>query len=324
MDAKHVSERPVVIALLLGLLAACTSAPSADRESNHRGPSAAQQSPRSAPQGERTCRTVAHHQQRFRIRVGGVERSYLLSVAGGVGPRPLVVVFHGFRENAAWMDRYTRLPRAGVAAGFAVATPDGYKEQWNFPRRHRVGPDDVRFVRAMIRTIGESVCLDRRDVFVTGFSDGADMADTIACVDPEIRAVAGVAASVPVRNCVHSVDVLQFHGDADPVVPFEGGGGDRPPPYEGEEARSVAVQMAAWRHLDGCSPARTAQVRRRGGIGQIRSLACESRRSVLLIVLHGGGHTWPGASFDLPFGATNRALSATTRVLYFFDQLVGR
>ena len=105
MDAKHVSKRPVAIALLLGLLAACSSTPSVDRESNHRGSAGARLSTRSAPPVERTCRTVARHQQRYRIRVGGVERSYLLSVGAGVGPRPLVIVFHGFKENAEWMDR---------------------------------------------------------------------------------------------------------------------------------------------------------------------------------------------------------------------------
>ena len=263
-------------------------------------------------------------QQRFRVRSGGVLRSYLLSVGAGLGPRPLVVVFHGFGQNARWMDRYTQLPRAGAAAGFVVATPDGYAERWNFPRRRSVGPDDVRFVRDMVRAIGEKLCLDRRNVFVTGFSDGADMADTVACADPEVRAVAGVAASVPVHACAHAVDVLQIHGDADPVVPFEGGGGDRPPPFQGEEAVSVAAQMRAWRTVDGCSASRASRIRRRGGITEIRALGCTSHRSVLLIVVPHGGHTWPGAAFALPLGATNHALSATTRVLYFFDHLLGR
>jgi polyhydroxybutyrate depolymerase len=251
-----------------------------------------------------------------------VQRSYLLSVAAGPGPRPLVVVFHGFGQNGRWMDRYTRLPREGVAAGFAVATPDGYAGQWNFPRRHGVGPDDVRFVRDMVRAIGEKLCLDRNDVFVTGFSDGADMADTVACVDPEIRAVAGVAASVPVRGCAHPVDVLQIHGDADPVVPFDGGGGDRPPPFRGEEAVSVGEQMKAWRAVDGCSGHHAARTRPYRDISEIRTLGCHSPRSVLLVVVHGGGHTWPGATITLPYGATNRSLSATTRVLYFFHRLV--
>lgn len=332
MDTPRVTEldrstrvtHPVAAALLLLMLSltACTSTPAAGRQGGPNQPAAAVSQPVATSSSRPTCRTTAMHQQRFRLRSAGVVRSYLLSVGAGVGPRPLVVVFHGFDQNGQWMDRYTQLPRDGAAAGFAVATPDGYAERWNFPRRRSVGPDDVRFVRDMVGAIGEKLCLDRRNVFVTGFSDGADMADTVACADPQIRAVAGVAASVPVHACSHRVDVLQIHGDADPVVPFEGGGGDRPPPFQGEEAVSVDAQMTAWRAVNGCSVSRAARTRLPGGIIEIRALGCASRRSVLLIVVPRGGHTWPGATFALPYGATNHALSATTRVLYFFRRLV--
>ena len=241
-------------------------------------------------------------------------------MAQGQGPRPLIIVFHGFNETARWIDRYTALPSAGADAGFAVASPFGYDQRWNFPRRRSIGPDDVQFVREMVRAVAERVCLDRNHVFVTGFSDGADMADTVACVDPAIRAVAGVAASVAVRNCSHRPDVLQIHGDADPVVPFLGGGGDRPPPFQAEAPVSVDEQMRSWRVVDDCDATRVASIELRRGIRQIRSVGCASSRQVLFIRVSGGGHTWPGASIDLPYGATNHAMSATKRILYFFEQ----
>ena len=100
-------------------------------------------------------------------------------MAQGQGPRPLIIVFHGFTETARWIDRYTALPSAGADAGFAVASPFGYDQRWNFPRRRSIGPDDVQFVREMVRAVAERVCLDRNHVFVTGFSDGADMAATV-------------------------------------------------------------------------------------------------------------------------------------------------
>jgi polyhydroxybutyrate depolymerase len=316
--------RSVVVALAGLLLAACTSTSAVDRPA---GPGVSRPAPKVSPSSSasaagRACRTTALHQQHFDIRVGGVQRSYLLSVAAGAGPRPLVILFHGFDETARFIDRYTQLPRAGVAAGFAVATPSGYGERWNFPRRRSIGPDDVQFVRRLIRAVAAKVCLDRAGIFVTGFSDGADMADTVACFVPGVRAVAGVAASVPVRGCARRVDVLQIHGDADPVVPYLGGGGDRPPPFEGEEAVSVAEQMRSWRRLDGCDATPAEPVTLRGGIRQIAGRRCASARQVLLLEVRGGGHTWPGASVELPYGATNHAMSATKRILYFFEQIL--
>ena len=303
------------------LLVGCSSANGVDRAARPNTPSA---TPTTVPtpsnsRSPAACRSPAFRQHEFGLRVDGVRRRYLLSVAAGSAPRPLVILLHGFDSTAAGIDRYTQLPRAGVAAGFAVATPSGYDERWNFPRRRSIGPDDVLFIRQLIRAVAHQTCLDPKGVFVTGFSDGADMADTLACAVPVVRAVAGVAASVPVHNCSHPLDVLQIHGDADPVVPYSGGGGDRPAPFQGEEAVSVATQMSAWRTLDGCK----RQVRSstlRGGVEESRSVGCAGGRQVVLLDVHGGGHTWPGASIDLPYGATNHAMSATRRILYFFEQ----
>jgi polyhydroxybutyrate depolymerase len=252
----------------------------------------------------------------------GVRRTFLLSAPGGVGRHPLVVLFHGFDETAAWIDRYTQLPRAGIAAGFIVAAPQGIDDRWNFARRPAIGPDDVAFVRALVTHVKRHTCLDGRRVFVTGFSDGADMADTVACDLAGIGAVAGVAASVPVQGCRKPLDVLQIHGDADPIVPYAGGGGDRPQPFQGLVAVSVPGQMQEWQSLDGCSGPQARRTLAQAGIVILRSGGCRSDRRVLLIRVAGGGHTWPGALLNLPSGATNHTWDATNSILHFFEQVL--
>jgi polyhydroxybutyrate depolymerase len=194
-------------------------------------------------------------------------------------------------------------------------------DRWNFPRRRAIGPDDVAFFVAMTRWLASHDCVDRGSVFLTGFSDGADMAGTAACAEPSlVRAVAEVAASVIPRSCRGPVDVLQIHGDRDPIVPFEGGGGDRGAPFEGNEAVSALAQLHAWERVDGCAQ---SQHRRTVApdVDLLVARSCSSGHVAELMVVHGGGHTWPGAAMSLPYGATTHAVSATRQILYFFQQM---
>lgn len=259
------------------------------------------------------------HRRDVTVTVGGERRRFLVAVPRRTTAAALLVVYHGFGETARWIDRYTRLPAEGVRHGFVVATPMGLDDRWNFPRRASVGPDDVAFFDAMLRWLVARACVDPHAVFLTGFSDGADMADTVVCARPGlVRAVATVAASVIPRPCRGPVDVLAIHGDADPVVPFEGGGAERPPPFQDSDPVSAAAQLRAWERLDGCRSTRSLTF---AAVVRLRGVGCRGGHVVELLVVRGGGHTWPGATASLPYGRTVRTMSATYLLLYFFEHL---
>lgn len=301
------------------LLTACTGSPAAS-VAQRRATSATAQPRATTPP---VCRTLTYRRW-MSVRSGGVRRSFLLATPGRVGRAPLVVLFHGYAQTAGFIDQYTAMSSAGTRLGFVVAAPQGLLNRWNFPRRPAIGPDDVRFLVAMVSRLERVACVDARRVFVAGFSDGGDMADTAACAAPTVvRAVATVAASVVPVGCGSPVDVLQIHGDADPIVPFAGGGGDRDPPFKGTEAVAAMRQFRAWQALDRCAQApRTAAMRRH--VDLISAVGCRSGRVAQLIVVHGGGHTWPGATMSLPYGATTHAFSATYQILHYFERLTGR
>jgi len=46
---------------------------------------------------------------------------------------------------------------------------------------------------------------------------------------------------------------------------------------------------------------------------------CKDGATVALYIIDGGGHTWPGAAFDAPYGVTNREISATDLLWDFFE-----
>ena len=314
--------RPAVALVLAAAASACAGAASTPRSLPRSAsvPPAVSSSPSQAARPAVSCSTPAQR-RRVTIRVNGDRRQFLLATPRRSGRAPLVVVFHGFAQTGGWIDRYTQLSRVGTRRGFVVATPQGVLDRWNFPRRRSIGPDDVAFFVAMTTWLASHECVDRRSVFLTGFSDGADMAGTAACAEPSrVRAIAVVAASVIPRRCRGPVDVLQIHGDRDPIVPFEGGGGDREPPFDGNEPVSAPAQLHAWERVDGCA----LSADRRTIAADVYLLVARSCRSghvAELMVVRGGGHTWPGAATSLPYGATTHAVSATRQILYFFQHV---
>lgn len=253
------------------------------------------------------------------VSVAGISRSYLLSIPAQEGPRPVVIDYHGYQQSAHQQDAYTGLSVEGTREGFVVLTPEGYGGRWNFVRRVAVGPDDVAFAQAMLSDAATHACLDQHRVGATGMSDGADMADTLACALPaRIAAVAPVAPSVfPLTGCNAPVNYLEIHGTADPIVPYAGGGGDRPPPFQGTEAQSVPSRLAQWGRLSACSHGTTSTLA--AGVTALQ-LACPAGHQVELLSISGGGHTWPGAVGPPPaagLGVTSTAINADQVVLHF-------
>lgn len=311
--------------LLLPIVAAACAAPASSSPRPHRSVRTAAPVPAVTQQPTTAVGTdcvSTTRRRRVEIRSGGVRREFRLATPRRPGRFPLVVVLHGFDQTAHWIDRYTRLPAVGTHMGFVVATPQGLLDRWNFPRRATIGPDDVTFLHAVVGWLTRHSCVDRRAVFVTGFSDGADMADTAGCARPGLfRAVGAVAASVVPGRCHGPVDVLQIHGDADPIVPFLGGGGDRPPPFEGTEAVSAVAQLRAWERQDRCVGGDRMH-RLRPTVELLTPRTCRSGRWSKLMIIRGGGHTWPGAARALPYGATTHAISATRQILYFFRHIL--
>lgn len=190
---------------------------------------------------------------------------------------------------------------------------------------------DVRFVDDLLDRLEAELCVDTSRVFSNGMSNGGQMSSLLACVDaPRIAGVALVAGvEFPAAGCDgRPVPVIAFHGDADPIVTYAGGGlnartiaeqyefhGPAPaglPVHEGVDAA-----MANWAAHNGCEPEPvedpvSAEVLHRTWTG------CEAPTELYVVL--GGGHTWPGrpvAGFEDQFGPTTTDVDATA-LLYDF------
>ena len=272
------------------------------------------------------------------IAVKGRQRSYLLHTPpdASAKPRPLVLVFHGGASNAVATVALTELNEKADREGFVVAYPNGSGRlpsilTWNagnccgFAREERV--DDVAFIRALLDDVAKVTPIDATRVYATGSSNGGQMAYRLAAEMPDrIAAIAPVAASLEVKlgSIGRPVSVLHFHGTADENLPLAGGQGSRS--IAGVKFNSVEQSIGAWTKANQCQPAPTVEtvpdrfddgttVERRSYPG------CRAGAEVVLYVITGGGHTWPGRQIRTALlGTTTREISATDLMWEFFSR----
>lgn len=251
---------------------------------------------------------------------GGIDRTYILHVPpqyDGARRTPLILNLHGFGSGARQQAIYSQLPPKADREGFIVVSPDGTGEprHWNYPGLP--GADDIAFIRALLDKLEADLCIDPKWVFTTGMSNGAAFSSFIACAMPDrITAIAPVAATAYPASCPagRAIPVISFRGTADACVPYEGGTsqcGQKLPVKAAEES------IRQWAEHNGCN----LEPSRQPFSAQVRSIAyseCRDDTAVVMFVIDGGGHTWPGSIDVARLGATTREINATDQIWQFF------
>ncbi len=258
----------------------------------------------------------------------------------GHTPMPVILDFHGYDEPASVQVVLSGLGTLGAMQGFVTITPEishpdvpGAGPLWNTTLH---GPD-LRWVGGLLNTLDDTLCVDRRRVFATGYSNGAFLSSAIACqYSNRVAAVAPVAGIETSSKCHPSraVPVVAFHGTADPLVLYRGGPGAATAalipaaathaigPF-GPQAggRSIQQNTASWAHRNHCSPHPTT-THRTNDVNVVR-YHCRHNASVQLYVVKGGGHTWPGSAFSAKLAAslghTTFSISADDIMWAFFE-----
>lgn len=273
-----------------------------------------------------------------RIEVDGREREYLVHVPpqrDPATPMPVVLAFHGGGSNAENMVVFSGLNAKADEAGFIVAYPEGsgrVRRMRTFNAGNCCGHaaasdvDDVAFTRRVLDDLEAAASIDRRRVYATGMSNGAMMTYRLAAeLSGRIAAIAPVSGPMGTDACHprRAVSVMHFHGDGDEFAPFAGGRGRGP---SGTDFHSVDHSIRAWVAANGCrqTPTTTRLPDREHDGTTVREERYDSGRDgaeVVLVVIEGGGHTWPGREPRLrSLGVSTRDISANDMMWEFFQR----
>ena len=254
----------------------------------------------------------------------GEKRAYILYVPRGYDatkPAPLVISLHGAGGWPAQQMNMTGWNRIAERDGVIVAYPSGSNAV--VPRIWRLESNsDVTFVADLINRIEVSHNIDRRRIYVNGFSNGGGMAFVLSCtLSDRIAAIGlvGAAQTMPWSWCHdrRPIPMISFHGTADPFAPYDGGTSPIAP--DAVNFGSGNGWAANWARRNRCAfPGRIAPV----AVNVVRTsyTNCANGADVALYTIRGGGHQWFGGE---PFpewfvGPQNNGINATETMWAFF------
>lgn len=271
------------------------------------------------------------------ITVDGRARSYFVHVPpkfDAKKPTPVVLNLHGAFASAPMQAIFSGMNAKADAAGFVVVYPNGtgigegalFWNSFAKPGPSANPPDDVKFIAKVLDEVQAAMTVDKSRVFATGMSNGAMMCYRLAAeLSDRIAAIAPVSGTLTIDNPTPSrpVSVIHFHGTADKLVPFDG---PKNKSQNFANFKSVDETIKTWIKLDGC-PDKPVTTKlpdtAHDGTTATRNVYGPGKdgAEVVLYVIEGGGHTWPGRNPILKFlGNYTRNISANDLIWEFFEK----
>lgn len=187
----------------------------------------------------------------------GMEREYILYRPAGLKENaPLVLVLHGYGGRA--MKSGAGMNRIADREGFAVCYPQGAvdgrgKTCWNvgYPFQKGLKTDDVDFLMKLATRLCRDNGFDRRNIFLTGMSNGGEMCYLMAYTHPEffnaIAPIAGLTMEWMRKELKAKgpVPIMEVHGTQDHTSEWKGD-----PDNAGGWGAYISVPLAIGRWAD--------------------------------------------------------------------------
>ena len=221
---------------------------------------------------------------------------------------PLVFAFHGGGGEALKLDNTSDLVKLADNKNVIIIYPNASNKHWN-DGRPEVNPDidDLEFIDSVLADINRKYSFDKKRICATGISNGGLFSFRLACDRSEIfSAVIPIAANLGVeksKKCSpkKALSILHIMGDQDPIVPFSGG--DIKGPLGLKKLGKVLSAREThefWKKQFACSSQTSSNHKSEKKDGttleEIKISKCKDNVQFSQVIVHGGGHTWPGGN----------------------------
>jgi len=209
---------------------------------------------------------------------------------------PLLLLAPGNRNDPHEFLKFPDLLSFAEGVPFILAELIGAHDQFNV-ELHSLDspdrPDDVAYVGSVLRHVGRRLCVDRRRVFCAGMSRGARFCARLASELSDVIAALGIVSGLRYpqpNNATRPVPLIAFHGTADAIDPYEGGG----PEYWGPA--TVPQELARWGAFNGCKDKEAVRLPDVAGVRRETLSGCRDGADVTLYTIEGAQHSSPGTS----------------------------
>jgi polyhydroxybutyrate depolymerase len=250
---------------------------------------------------------------------------------------PVIMMLHGAGATGRWAMIETRwadvverdrlhgnLPMCCVFPDALPLDPEKPAKFGTNPRKwDTAGDADVAFLRAIFNDLEQWLPIDSSRLYLTGFSNGADMtfragidlSDVLAAIAP----VAGYCNVDPRAVAERPIPTLYMVGIEDPLVPLAGGTVQTP---WGRAVRRPALMdnLREWARFQGMSIYPIDD----SWMPPSRVISCGpsfNGSEFSVFVIHGLGHHWPGGKGQLSeqiAGPRSNGMDATELISMFF------
>lgn len=157
------------------------------------------------------------------LTVDGTTRNMQVYAPAGIEKnRPLIIQMHGMNQDASYQRNAAKWEPIADTARFVVVFPNGINKGWDLG-----GTKDLNFLKAIINDMYTRYGIDKKRVYVSGFSMGGmmsyyaatKMADQIAAIAP----CSGYPLGGGTPSGSRPMPIIHTHGTSDDVVNYNGG-----------------------------------------------------------------------------------------------------
>ncbi len=251
------------------------------------------------------------------IQIEGKQRRFLIDRPPSfddANSRSVLLVIHGFGSDPSKARTEMGFSQLNNRDDFIFVFPEGSgpnpdELSWNagFCCRSAMqsGVDDVNFLDQILDMLRTEMHIDRRRVYVAGFSNGANLAyrwgaarsQTVAGIAAVAGAIGGrahfFAPEVRIANPEQPVSLLIVHGEEDLSFPYKGGVSmSVRQGLRGRESVSVPDSISFWKKNNGCIG--EPEISKTAGGGSLQRFThCLDGTAVEAWTFARIGHEWP-------------------------------
>ena len=136
----------------------------------------------------------------------------------GKTPLPVLMHFHGWGRQGPLIMKHSRIAGATRKMGVLLLAPNGRGRSWRFWSQDTT---DVPFADSVLEDAAKRWPIDRKKIFVSGYSYGSAMAWRFACSKGDkINTLLAISGTLPSQDeeCTAPVNIRHVHGTSDTVM----------------------------------------------------------------------------------------------------------
>lgn len=256
------------------------------------------------------------------IKSANTKRRFIVYLPNGyknTTEHSLILAFHGYASNPFALEKFTHFNSVANSGNIIMVYPEGTTSLaglrgWNTGIHPTINANDILFVSNMLNALQSNLCINSRQIYAAGFSNGGSLVAKLACnLSNRIAAYASVSGAyvTAFKTCdaLRPLPIIEFHGTKDTRVPYLG--------LAAKKEFAALTWVSRWGKRDRCNP-QPIITNETDRITKYMWTDCNDNASVIHYKIKGEGHSWPHRLFAERVNNHVKRVNAAAIIWNFF------